>query len=69
MTSRRSSLDSVSAVAFAAAFAISSGRPLIEPERSITSSMATPGSSRRFSESMRTGKIRSTVVWYQPPRP
>ena len=69
MTSMRSSEASVSAVAFAAAFAISIGRPLIEPERSRTSTMATCGSSRRFSASMRTGRIRSIVVWYQPPRP
>ena len=69
MTSRRSSGESVSAVAFAAAFAISSGSPLIDPERSMTSSIATSGSSRRFSASIRTGRIRSMVVWYQPPRP
>ena len=43
--------------------------PLIDPDRSITSTIATPGSSRRFSESILTGRIRSMVVWYQPPRP
>ena len=37
------------AVAFAAALAISSGSPVIEPDRSMTSAMATSGSSRRFS--------------------
>ena len=69
MTSSRSSAASVSAVAFAACLAISRGNPVIEPERSMTSAMATSGSSRRFSASMRTGRMRSTVVWYQPPRP
>ena len=69
MTSMRSSDASVSTVALAAAFAISIGRPVIDPERSITRTIATCGSSRRFSASMRTGKMRSIVVWYQPPRP
>ncbi len=56
-------------MAFAACLAISSGSPVIEPDRSMTSAIATSGSSLRFSASMRTGRIRSTVVWYQPPSP
>ena len=43
MTSSRSSAESVSTVAFAAALAISSGSPVIEPERSMTSAIATLG--------------------------
>ena len=57
------------AVARAAALAISSGSPLIDPDRSITRTIATCASSRRFSASIRTGRTRSIVEWYQPPKP
>ena len=35
----------------------------------MTSAIATLGISLRRSASMRTGRMRSMVVWYQPPRP
>ena len=56
-------------MARAACLAISRGSPVIEPERSMTSDIATLGMSLRRSASMRTGKMRSMVVWYQPPGP
>jgi hypothetical protein len=55
-------------VARQAAFAISIGKPVIEPERSITRDIATPGMSLRSSLSMLTGSRRSMVVLLQPPR-
>ncbi len=56
MTSSRSSPCSVDSVALQAALAISMGSPVIEPERSMASTMATPGISLRCSASIRTGK-------------
>jgi NAD-dependent SIR2 family protein deacetylase len=69
MTSMRSLLARMSTVALAAAFAISRGNPIIDPDRSMTSAIASEGVSRRCSVSMRTGKMRSMVVLYQPPSP
>ena len=67
MTSTRSSGCSTSTAALAAAFAISSGWPVIDPERSMISESATEGMSFFCSLSMRTGRMRSIVVCIQPP--